>query len=112
MAICRGRFEGSGLRLFLRGLPMWLLVIGPLLLGIVAAHRSRCDWNALAPHAAAAATLPSLIERSRPRLRPLSRSSVALPASWSSVVLAVLLFPVFQAMMLRWWLGGLAVRRH
>ena len=31
----RGRFEGSGLRLLLRGLPMWLLAIGPMLLMIV-----------------------------------------------------------------------------
>src|ERR1700688_3598798 len=31
-----GSFAGSGTRLFLRGLPMWLLVMGPLVIGFVA----------------------------------------------------------------------------
>ena len=33
----RGRFEGSGLNLFLRGLTMWLLVIGPFIAALVIA---------------------------------------------------------------------------
>ena len=41
-----GRFEGSGLSLFLRGLPMWLLVVGPIVvaLGVLSAQ---IDWDAL-----------------------------------------------------------------
>ena len=40
-----GRFEGSGWRLFLRGMPLWLASVGPLLVaaGFVAA---RIDWHA------------------------------------------------------------------
>ena len=43
----RGRFEGSGLSLFLRGVVMWLLVIGPFALGLIAAINA-IDWPALA----------------------------------------------------------------
>src|SRR5580692_10431207 len=32
----QGRFEGTGLSLFLRGLPMWLLIVGPVIAAIVA----------------------------------------------------------------------------
>ena len=35
----QGRFEGSGLSLFLRGLPMWLLVVGVPIIAIVAMAR-------------------------------------------------------------------------
>src|SRR6202166_2889848 len=42
----QGRFEGSGLALFLRGLPMWLLVVGVPVLAIVAMARL-IDWNML-----------------------------------------------------------------
>ena len=42
----QGRFEGSGLSLFLRGLPMWLLIVGPIVvaLGVLSAQ---IDWDAL-----------------------------------------------------------------
>ena len=42
----QGRFEGSGLSLFLRGLPMWLLVVGVPIIAIVAMARL-IDWDML-----------------------------------------------------------------
>jgi hypothetical protein len=42
-----GRFEASALSLFLRGLPLWLLTVGPLVGGLAAAVYS-VDWPALA----------------------------------------------------------------
>jgi uncharacterized membrane protein YjgN (DUF898 family) len=40
-----GRFEGSGWRLFVRGLPLWLGIVSPLLVaaGFLAAYT---DWHA------------------------------------------------------------------
>src|SRR5579862_1202539 len=42
----QGRFEGAGLALFLRGLPLWLLIVGPIVvaLGVLSAQ---IDWDAL-----------------------------------------------------------------
>src|SRR5580698_4723638 len=42
----QGRFEGAGLSLFLRGLPMWLLVVGVPVAAIVAMARL-VDWTML-----------------------------------------------------------------
>src|SRR5437763_1217402 len=42
----KGRFEGSGFRLFFRGLLMWLVVVVPFLLGATAAF-AQVDWVAL-----------------------------------------------------------------
>ncbi len=99
-----GRFEGSGFRLFLRGVLMWLLVMAPLLFGIVGAlgavglgrarpaisGRAAAFDDRLGEHCSAATALPA-----------------ALPASAAASLLAMLLFPVFQAMVLRWWLAGI-----
>lgn len=41
-----GDFVGSGWRLFLRGLPMWLLVVGPLALAVVGSIAA-IEWDAL-----------------------------------------------------------------
>src|SRR5262249_14770754 len=41
-----GRFEGSGFALFLRGLPIWLVVVGPIA-GAIAGAVWLVDWNAL-----------------------------------------------------------------
>src|SRR5439155_23094704 len=43
----RGEFIGAGWRLFLRGLLMWILVIGPLVAAIVYPFVVAIDWNAL-----------------------------------------------------------------
>src|ERR1700749_2202165 len=40
----QGRFEGSGLRLLVRGLLMWLLVVGPLA-GSIAFAAVTVDWE-------------------------------------------------------------------
>ena len=48
-----GRFEGRGLALFLRGLPIWLLVVGVPIIAIVVMARL-IDWNMLGNALAAA----------------------------------------------------------
>jgi uncharacterized membrane protein YjgN (DUF898 family) len=99
----QGRFVGSGTRLFFRGIVMWLLIVGPLVLGLVVAVGA-VDWNAVGEafrrggreafrgaEAAGAATAAAF---------------AVLSISWSMLAIAVL-YPAFQAMVLRWWISGL-----
>jgi uncharacterized membrane protein YjgN (DUF898 family) len=102
-----GAFAGSGLRLFLRGFAMWLLVIGPLV-GALAYAVSAVDWEKLIEAAAAASDPSSFVnqlESAFPGIYPAVMASIT--AVGASVLLATVLFPVFQAMMMRWWLSGL-----
>ena len=105
----QGRFEGSGSRLFLRGLPMWLLVVGPLVFRADLFRWPRWNgtrWPRPQPRRAAAASSSNQLERQLPRR--LRRRRRWDRRGWRQyVTMAALLFPVFQAMMLRWWLSGL-----
>jgi len=101
----QGRFEGSAAGLFIRGLLMWLLLVGPLIASVVA-FVSAID----------AALLQQLIsstdDDSLSRLvaaHPGLRRALALGMGaliWA-VLAGILLYPVFQAMVLRWWSSGL-----
>jgi uncharacterized membrane protein YjgN (DUF898 family) len=96
-----GRFEGSGFRLFLRGVLMWVLVVGPFVIGIVAAIIV-VDWSELGRLSA---------RRIRPEPAQLegavAGAFIAGAGVAASLAMAVLLYPVFQAMVLRWWLSGI-----
>jgi uncharacterized membrane protein YjgN (DUF898 family) len=96
-----GRFEGSGFRLFLRGAPMWCLVVGPLIIGIIAAI-VLVDWSELGRLSA---------RRIRPEPAQLegavAGAFIAGTGVAVSFAMVVLLFPIFQAMVLRWWLSGI-----
>lgn len=99
----QGHFVGSGTGLFLRGFVFWLLVIGPLILGVMVAFGA-VDWNALGE-----------AYRRRPREMfngaegagaATAAAFAALAVGWSLIAMAVL-YPAFQAMVLRWWMSGL-----
>ena len=98
----QGRFEGSGLALFWRGLPMWLLIVGPVVvaLGVLSAQ---VDWDALSRlmDQGDDDAFKQMGEMLAPGLgiaiAAIAMSSIALP----------LLYPVFQAVKLRWWISGL-----
>lgn len=100
-----GHFEGSALALFLRGFPLWLLVIGPLLAGLAAAIYS-VDWPALgeAMHQGGSG-LATRIEESNPGFA--GPIIFMAGAAICSALAAALLYPAFQAMVLRWWIAGL-----
>jgi uncharacterized membrane protein YjgN (DUF898 family) len=103
----QGRFEGSGIGLFLRGLPMWLLVVGPIAAALMFSIAT-VDWGKLASAAAAAGSASDFINQLETTFPSVYAAIIALStAATISVVMAVVLFPVFQAMMLRWWLSGL-----
>jgi uncharacterized membrane protein YjgN (DUF898 family) len=100
----QGRFEGSGTRLFARGILLWAIVMVPVLIGAVVLIAA-VDWPAIVAVLNAGRLDPGRIEGADP--------SVALVIlfpflfiGWLSIAGAVL-YPAFQAIMLRWWLAGL-----
>lgn len=100
-----GAFTGSGLRLFLRGLPMWLLVVAPVVAGLTAAGAA-LDWTGLMQ--AVRRSTPETIGVELLKVEGFQTAAVlASVGPLVSILMAVLLFPVFQAMMLRWWASGI-----
>lgn len=103
----QGRFEGSGLRLLVRGLPMWFLVIGPLAVALLYSG-AMVEWSKVGAAARAASSGSEFINQIESTFPSLYLAIViTATAATASVAMAVVLFPVFQAMMLRWWLSGL-----
>src|ERR1043165_8261241 len=99
----QGHFVGSGTRLFFRGLLLCLAVVVPLMFGLMMAVGA-VDWAAVGEamrrggddamsRVEAAGIAPALVV-------------AVLSLGWSVVALA-LLYPAFQAIMLRWWMTGL-----
>ncbi len=100
-----GRFEGSALSLFLRGFPLWLLVVGPLLAGAGAAIRA-IDWPALAEaFGEGGSGLAARVESTNPGYASAIIFMISASA-WAALAAAVL-YPAFQALVLRWWSSGL-----
>jgi uncharacterized membrane protein YjgN (DUF898 family) len=101
----QGRFEGSASGLFIRGLFMWLVVMGPLIGSLVAFILaldpallrelvSTNDDDAL-----------SRLVQAHPDVA--FASAFGISALVWTMLAAMLLYPVFQAMVLRWWSSGL-----
>lgn len=108
-----GAFAGSGMTLFWRGLPIWLCVVGPIVAAIVALDHM-VDWNAL--------NAMMVQGGDKPLALLVGNSDVDVfvvisAAAGLSLAAAVLLYPLFAAIMMRWWISGLrfgmvTVRSH
>src|ERR1700722_4651649 len=99
-----GAFEGSGSALFLRGLPIWLLVVGPIVFAFFALG-TMVDWDALSRAPADGASGPlDLLAGNIGFHRVFYIGAAAL---CTSIIAAVLLYPLFQAVIWRWWISGL-----
>jgi uncharacterized membrane protein YjgN (DUF898 family) len=97
-----GRFEGSGLQLFVRGVLIWFLAVVPTTAGALAAIGA-IDWEALSATDRSDDALGQLIVT----LGFANATAYALVTlAWVLLSLLVL-YPIFQAMMLRWWVSGL-----
>jgi uncharacterized membrane protein YjgN (DUF898 family) len=83
-----GRFANSGTSLFLSGIGLWLVVVGPLLAGLF-----------YLPHMNSLA-LTQLTGRSQ------AAGIVGGFLLWS-IVAVIVLYPAFEAIVTRWWLSGL-----
>jgi uncharacterized membrane protein YjgN (DUF898 family) len=103
----QGRFEGAGLSLFLRGLPMWLVVVGVPVIAIVAMARL-IDWDMLG-HGIALSQGDGDSMNTLMKNNPQIGKAIGLIVSafFASILVAVVLYPVFQAVKLRWWISGL-----
>jgi uncharacterized membrane protein YjgN (DUF898 family) len=103
----QGRFEGSGLSLFLRGLPMWLVVVGVPVIAVVAMARL-IDWDMLG-HGIALSQGDGDSMNTLMKNNPQAGKAIGLIviAFFASILVAVVLYPVFQAVKLRWWISGL-----
>jgi uncharacterized membrane protein YjgN (DUF898 family) len=100
-----GHFEGSALSLFFRGFPLWLSVVGPFVAGMAAAIQA-VDWPALAEAVSEGGSgLAARVEGTNPGYAS-AIIFVIGAAVWSALAAAVL-YPAFQALMLRWWSSGL-----
>src|SRR6476660_1024585 len=100
-----GRFDASALRLLLRGFLMWILVIGPLAFAVVV-FASTIDWVALVDVLTQGGDdMMSKIEGSNPNLG--GAIVFGMLMSGISMTIAALLYPAFQAVVLRWWSSGL-----
>jgi uncharacterized membrane protein YjgN (DUF898 family) len=96
-----GRFEGSGGQLLLRGVLLWVLAIVPVVLGLVASVLA-LNEGAFKPEASGG-DLASWLEASG-----LAGAAVfaALTVIWLILCIAIL-YPIFQTILLRWWVSGL-----
>jgi uncharacterized membrane protein YjgN (DUF898 family) len=100
-----GHFRGSGWSLFIRGLPLWFMVVAPFLGGIALAVRGM-NWSAAIE--AANQSGDDMLGRIEGASPGFGAAIVIVILSFGWVVLAAaILYPAFQALMLRWWLGGL-----
>lgn len=100
-----GGFAASGFGLFVRGFPMWLMVFAPLALAVTG-FTGEVDWKALAETLAQGGDdVMSKIEGSNPGLG--SAIVFAMLMCGASITLAALLYPAFQAVVIRWWSSGL-----
>ncbi len=96
-----GRFEGSGLQLFIRGVLLWFLAVVPSTVGLLATLGA-IDWGTLAAAG-----------HSDDALGWLETSGLANAVVYAGVTLTwlllslAILYPIFQAMVLRWWASGL-----
>jgi uncharacterized membrane protein YjgN (DUF898 family) len=96
-----GRFEASAWPLFLRGLALWLIVMGPLVACVIAAVAA-VDWPGVV------AIPPSHFTDADATRTGLAHAAVLVfsGVGWA-ITAAILLYPAFLAMTLRWWLSGL-----
>lgn len=99
-----GRFEASALWLFVRGMPMWFFVIIPTLASIGALLA--IDWPTIVDAAGQRdGDVLARMEASSPGF--FATLGFAIVSFAIAVTLALILFPAFQALVLRWWASGL-----
>jgi uncharacterized membrane protein YjgN (DUF898 family) len=101
----QGRFASSGTGLFIRGVPLWLLIVAPTLASLMVTVYA-VDWGGVAEAVNRGdGDVVGRIEGANPGFAA-AILSVVLAAVWG-LVAAAILYPAFQAIVLRWWLSGL-----
>lgn len=99
-----GRFAGSGWGLLIRGFPLWLMVVGPLLLAL--AGFASIDWSVLIRTLEVGGDdMMGRLEGGNPGFGRVV--AFAMLMGGLGAAMAALLYPIFQAMVVRWWSSGL-----
>ena len=100
-----GSFAGSGGRLFWRGLLIWILIVGPLAAGLAAAA-AMIDWPAVG-RALTLGTPERVVGALRGNERFVQGFGLLIAGISWSLIFAIVVYPAYQAIVMRWWLGGL-----
>lgn len=101
-----GHFEGSGFRLLLRGLPLWFVVMAPTLIALSAVLSA--DWTQIG----------RIMQSGESTTDILARIGSQAPEFYGAIGLfvvgigfalcaAIVLFPAFQTILMRWWVSGI-----
>jgi len=104
----QGRFAGTGARLFRDGFVLWLVTIGPIVLALVI-FATQVDFQAIAKFIADF----DFTDEDEWRMLFEDNFKVAAMAVLGTsafiwpLIVGPLLYPVFQAIVLRWWASGL-----
>jgi uncharacterized membrane protein YjgN (DUF898 family) len=99
------RFDGTGRQLLTRGLLLWFVVIAPLAVAVEHARR-QIDW-VVVERLLSSASLMSIIEAfGKADHLAQAGATVILALFWSTLA-GIVLYPVFTAIVLRWWLSGI-----
>ena len=100
-----GGFAGSGTRLFRSGVLIWLVVVVPLAGGIFAAARA-VDWLVVLD-ALENEDFKDVFAALKDDAGIKLAGAALLTGVALSIQLGTLLYPAYQAIVMRWWLGGL-----
>jgi len=101
----QGRFEGSAAALFIRGLLLWLIVVGPLVASLVALFAS-LDIKGLEEVIASGGDEEAVRRFAEARPGLAVAFGLGIGALTWAMLAGLLLYPVFQAVVARWWASG------
>ena len=87
-----GSFAATGAQLFARGIPLWLLLVAPLPLAVWSLWSAHSFW--------------AKVQLAVPGVIPVQGVAILVGVA-GSLLAAIVAFPAFQAITMRWWLGGL-----
>jgi uncharacterized membrane protein YjgN (DUF898 family) len=101
-----GRFEGSAFRLFLRGLPLWFTVMAPTLIAL--STLAAIDWTRVGRIIGRGGATGDIVARIGAEAPDFYAAlGLFIIAFGFALIAAIVLFPAFQAIVMRWWVSGL-----
>jgi uncharacterized membrane protein YjgN (DUF898 family) len=98
-----GGFAGGGWTLFRRGFLIWLFVVGPAVAGLIGAVFV-IDWLAVVDALTRSEEVVNVLDGNISFKAGLGLLIVGV--SWG-MLFGLVLYPAYQAIVMRWWLGGL-----
>jgi uncharacterized membrane protein YjgN (DUF898 family) len=100
-----GGFAARGWYLFWRGILIWLLVLGPLVAGLKVAV-TFIDWQSVARALGRGHLTDITVAMAGDDRTMIGIGALVSGVTWT-VVIGFILYPAYQAIVMRWWLGGL-----